>query len=279
MPGKKMILLPLDGSDVALSALLPAKSVAVLLGMFLSILHISDEDLSQDELLQKIKINKKELPRFLVNHKKGDPAEIILEESKKAGFIIMCTHGKSYDTGKISGSVTYKIIENSEVPVMLIRPEIILAKENNFWKPKKVLIPLNGTAGAAQALTSTFEIIAKTKASVDLLHIPVAASKLPEQGSFTTSYYEDYSHHEWSSWSKEFQARFCSIIHECSKLNIHTSIGDPGEEIINFSKKHNNDLISMAWHGKLLPPHARILRKVLSEAPCPVLLTKINIDS
>ncbi|OGI23425.1 MAG: hypothetical protein A2287_02525 [Candidatus Melainabacteria bacterium RIFOXYA12_FULL_32_12] len=273
----KMILLPLDGSDISLKAVLPAKSIAILLNMIVHILYVSDETLSKEELIKKTRIKMEEFPRCIISHKKGNPVEVILEEAKNAEYVVMCTQGEGYDPEKISGSTATKVIENSTTPVLLIRPNIKIQQKDDLWEAKNVLIPLNGSPGAAQALEPTMAILSKTNAEIDLLHISVSEMKHPaESGMYTVPYYEDHPQHEWPSWSKEFLRRFGPTLKNHFKVEFFVSTGDPAEHIINFSKDHNNDLIAMAWHGKLAPPHANILRRVMYETPCPVLLTKIN---
>ncbi|HBH17754.1 MAG TPA: hypothetical protein DDX14_02195, partial [Cyanobacteria bacterium UBA9579] len=257
----KMILLPLDGSDISLKAVLPAKSIAVLLNMIVHILYVSDEELSREEVIKKAKIRKEDFPRCIISHKKGNPIEVIIEEAKLSEYVVMCTHGQGYDPDKISGSVATKVIENTSTPVLLVRPDIELPTQNNLWQTKNVLIPLNGCPCAAQALEPTMRILSKINAEIDLLHIPVSEQKKQaESGMFTVPYYEDHPQHEWPTWTKEFLRRFGPKLKNNFKVEFFVSTGDPAEHIINFSKEHNNDLIAIAWHGKLAPPHATILR-------------------
>ena len=269
------ILLPLDGSKTSLTALLPAKSIAYLLNMVIHILYVSEKELTYNELLSTIQIDESDFPRSIISHKVGNPAEVILKESENAAYIVMCTHGSGYDESKLTGSVSSQVMENSTAPVLLIRPDVVLTRENDLWEPKHVLIPLNGTPGASQALTPAMDIALKTKAKIDLLHISFSGKNdHVEPGAMTVPYYEDYPQYEWPSWSREFLRRFCTL--SCSENpDFYVSTGDPGEEILNFARKNKNDLIAMAWHGRILPPHASTLRKVMFEAPCPILLTRI----
>lgn len=272
----KMILLPLDGSDISLKAAFAAKSIAILLDIPVHVLYASEEELSREELLNKLKINKNDLPRNVISHKKGNPVDVILEEAKNSEYVVMSSHGQGYDPSKISGSVAAKVIENTNTPVLLIRPDIHLTNNGNFWTPKNALIPLNGTPCASPALAPAMEILTRTGAELDLLHVTISTpGRHIEPGAYTAPYYEDYSQHEWPSWSKEFLKRFGPDIKDNIKIEFFVSSGDPAEEIINYAKQNKNDLIAMAWHGKLAPPHATILRKVMFEAPCPVLLIKI----
>jgi nucleotide-binding universal stress UspA family protein len=272
---EKMILLPLDGSKASISALIPAKSLSVLFNIPLYILYVSDKKFSRDELISKLNINPAELPRFVLLQKSGDPSEVIISEMKNAKFLVMGTHGETANMDKLIGSVTKKVMEVSEVPVLMIHPRMKINLEKNMWVPKKVLIPLNGTIGASHTLGSVIEILVKASSSLNLLHIvQIKPDKSSE--TMTTPYYIDFPQFEWNCWSKEFIRRFGPILHNHNHISYELSLlrGDPGEEIISFAKNHNNDLIAMTWHGDLSEKHALILKKVMKLAPCPTLLVR-----
>ncbi len=56
---------------------------------------------------------------------KGNPAEQILDFSKKSGadLIVMSTHGRSGPSRFVLGSVTDKVVRASTVPVLVITPK------------------------------------------------------------------------------------------------------------------------------------------------------------
>jgi len=275
----KKILLPLDGSEASLKAFMPAKSLAELLETTLCILHISEEKLDQDALLKKLGIKKEDLQCYIISQKTGDPAQAILEESEQCDYIVMGTHGETCDTTQKAGSIAIKVVENTYTPVLLIKPDIELSCQNGKWIPQKALIPLNGAPNSAQALLPAMNILEKTTAEIDLLHISShKVEPLKEEGAFTAPYYEDYPQHEWNSWSKEFMKRFCPTLHNHNHINLKLSLshGNPAEEILNFAKENKNDFIAIAWHGTLSHLRAATLKRVLSECPCPIMLIKIK---
>lgn len=275
----KKILLPLDGSEASLKAFFPAKSLAELLEMALCILHISEENLDQDTFLEKLGINKDDLCCYITSHKTGDPAKVILEEAEQCDYIVMGTHGETCDTTKNVGSIAVKVVENTYKPVLLIRPDLDICSQNSKWIPQKALIPLNGAPNSAQALVPAMNILEKTTAEIDLLHISCnTVDTTKEEGAFTAPYYEDYPQHEWNSWSKEFMRRFCPVLlnHNHISLKLTLSHGKPAEEILNFARENKNDFIAIAWHGTFSHLRASTLKRVLSECPCPIMLIKIK---
>lgn len=274
MKGK--VLLPLDASEASLKAFIPAKSIAELLDMNLVILHISDEELTQEELLEKLNISKEDLKCFVIRQKKGSPESVILEEGESCDYIVMGTHGKTCDESQRMGSTTAAVVEKFSKPVLLIKPGAPLHIEEGKWLPRKTLIPLNGTPGSAEALAPAMEILSRTKSEINILHICGSKEeKVAKEGEFSAPYYEDYPQHEWTSWSKEFIKRFCPSMKNHFKVNVSLSHGDPGEEILNFSRKNDNDFIAVVWHGTMEHLRAKTLKRLLYECTCPLMLIKL----
>lgn len=275
----KKILLPLDASEASLKAFLPAKSLAELLNTTLCILNVSEENFDQDDFLSKIGINKDDLGCFIINHQTGNPAKVIIEESHKADYIVMGTHGVTCDTAKGAGSVAIEVLENTYKPVLLIKPDTQINYQNGRWIPKKALIPLNGAPNSSQALVPAMNILAKTDAEINLLHIAASKSEpLKESGGFTTPYYEDYPQHEWHSWSKEFIKRFYPALQNYKHISPKVCMihGNPAEEIINYAKEYQSDFIAIAWHGTFSHLRAVTLKKILIGCTCPIMLIKIK---
>lgn len=275
MQGK--ILLPLDGSEAAYKAFVPAKSIAEILDMTLCILHVSQEECSRLELLEKLNLKQSEMGCFVVKHSSGDPKEEILKEGESSNYIVMGTHGVTCDETLRMGSTTAMVIEGTTKPVLLIKPNACLNITDGKWVPHKALIPLNGAPGSAQALAPAIKILERTTAQIDLLHIYREKTEpVKEEGGFTAPYYEDYPQHEWPSWSKEFLKRFCPTGKNHIKMNVSLARGDAADEITAFAEKNRNDFIAIAWHGTMSEFRALTLKKLLFKSDCPIMLIKIK---
>ncbi len=275
MKGK--VLLPLDGSEASLKAFIPAKSIAEMLDLNLIILHISDEEFSDDRLLEKLNISKEGLKCFIIRQKKGVPETVIPEEARGCNYIVMGTHGKTCDESSRMGSTAAAVVEASDTPVLLIKPGADLHIKDGRWTPHKTLIPLNGTPGSAESLDPAMDILAKTDSEVDILHIcGTREEEEGMEGEYSAPYYEDYPQHEWNSWAKEFVKRFFPEIKKHFKTRLSLSHGDPGEEILNFSRKNKNDFIAIVWHGTMQHLRAQTLKRLIFECSCPLLLIKLK---
>ena len=58
-------------------------------------------------------------------------------------------------------------------------------------------------------------------------------------------------------------------------VKLHVATHNPAEEILEFAKKNKNDLVVLAWKGNLSSGHGEVLKKIIREISCPILLNKI----
>jgi nucleotide-binding universal stress UspA family protein len=148
----RKILVPLDGSKVAEGVLPHAKALAYSEGAELILLTVganptmdfmfSDPGLAQNAVLEQEERAKKyvgvieaELKaagfRVSMLLRVGSVAETILgvAEEAKADLIAMSTHGRTGPARWLLGSVAEKVVRNSNVPVLLIRPKLTRRKK------------------------------------------------------------------------------------------------------------------------------------------------------
>lgn len=135
----KRILVPLDGSPGAESALAPARFLAAASGGELLLVRAGEPiipslqvlDLSEDPLLnQRREITKyleaiarpeqRESYRVL---EEGNAAQVILDEAERSGVdaIVLCSHGRTGVSRFLLGSVAEKVARHARCPVMIVR--------------------------------------------------------------------------------------------------------------------------------------------------------------
>ena len=94
----------------------------------------------------------------------GFPAEVIAATAARVGasLIAMATHGYSGLRRWALGSVADKVLHISKTPMLLVRgSERMLSPERAL---KRILLPLDGSECARQAIPFATELAAKTKA-------------------------------------------------------------------------------------------------------------------
>ncbi|HEY7269383.1 MAG TPA: universal stress protein [Dehalococcoidia bacterium] len=150
------IVLPLDGSDVAEQAFVHARGLAKELGATLVMVQAIDslaQRMSQPpalidapaasamtvEIMQEAQDAEKEsAEKYLAAHRdaliadgikaeayvgEGPPVEVIMKlaQDKRAGMIVMCTHGRGGLGRLVFGSVADAVLKSSTIPILLIR--------------------------------------------------------------------------------------------------------------------------------------------------------------
>jgi nucleotide-binding universal stress UspA family protein len=175
------ILVPLDGTAESSAALPLARSVARETGASITLLRVvQPTDLTSDReafteataTLQRIadEMAGADLHVESVVHVGADIADEILQQSRAQGadLIIMRTHGRVGLGRAVLGSVTQRVLAESSVPVMLLRPG-----GRRIDHIRKLLVPIDGSPGGAVALGTAVGIAQRTGASMKLLEVAV----------------------------------------------------------------------------------------------------------
>lgn len=88
----------------------------------------------------------------------GDVARSIAAhaEEERADLIVLCTHGRGRMRDRIFGSIAQQVLQRGTTPVLLVRP----AGDGSApaFAPRRVLVPLDGTAAAETALPTAREL-------------------------------------------------------------------------------------------------------------------------
>jgi nucleotide-binding universal stress UspA family protein len=168
-----------------------------------------------------------------------------------------------------------QIFHLSRCPVLFVHP----GTARTIWKLARILVPQDGTAGAAKALCPVARLAARSGAEVLIVHVSSEPAASPrEPGTMEFPAYVDQQQHEWPSWVSGFLGRvrrLCSLAPQ-TELRFHWACGDPGREIVALAGREKVDLITVS-SGHLTEPHrAQVVRRVLRESPCPILVLPCN---
>ena len=264
------VLVALDGSPAAATAVPLARIVASQLSAGIEALHIVTPDMErawQDELENTVDLR--------VRRRTGDAVAELLRAANDVAteLLLLTTHGREVTAHSRLGSVAEAVIAHSIAPILLVRPA---AATPAATRPlRHVLLPLDGTPTTARALHDVATLIARLGASVDVLLVAAPHAHALERGSIMAPRYVDQAQHEWPQWTGEMYERLC--VH-CAGLGAATPAdmfmahGATGEAIIDFAVTHRHDAIGLVRRSKLEPGRADVLRAVLLHTSCPVLL-------
>jgi nucleotide-binding universal stress UspA family protein len=193
----------------------------------------------------------------LVEH--VDPAEAIIEESEKGDYdLVIIGQGGKENTGPHLGSVAEKVSQNARTPVLIAR------EKGSF---SSVLVPIDGSENARDALTYASAISKKTEAEMTLLHVAERSLFKPR--------------------SKESR-RIGSLVlskaaEEAKGANVHQVMvsGNPAKIITEMADKEGYDLIVIGSKGqgaKIRFWLGSVSSHVIHYAPSSVLLVPARLE-
>ncbi|MEC3918702.1 universal stress protein [Nocardia sp. CDC160] len=149
------------------------------------------------------------------------------------------------------------IAQHSAVPLVVVPPET-----SGDYALERVLVPLDGTEEAAQAISETVRLFCAAGVEITVLHV---------FDQNTAPAHWDQAAHARPAWEREFHARFCAPYLPASCHTVTLRSGTPGAHILDLAATHS-DLIVLGWSQHLTEGRARTVRHTLSAAPVPVLL-------
>ena len=299
------VLVALDGSLAAATALPIALAVAAQLGADCEVLHIvSDTGLvagldrpfaKEFEALTGVKLwpdalestvrrwqafagPGNALAHIEVRLDAGDPAAGILRASADplVTLVVLTTHGYIIEPGRSLGRVAEQVIAGATQPILLIRPEATPMAIQPGAALQRLLLPLDGTPTTAALLAPATALASRLGASVDLLYVADVGTPPPDEpGSIGAPQYVDQPQHEWPQWANEVITRLAEACAQCPPnvpLRTFLAQGDAGEAITRFAAEHASDAVVLACRSRLEPGRAAVLRAVLDQTPCPVLI-------
>jgi len=181
------VLLPFDGSDGAAEALHHAADIANWANATIHVLFVADttrdsvtvvETQVVDGLVQQgeaiVEDAEKRLRTLGVDSDsdvvQGNPAPTIVEYAERYDhdLIVMPTHGREGISRYLLGSVTEKVVRLSPVPVLTARMQ---PDEQLVFPYENILIPTDGSGGAARATEHGLSLAASLDATVHALSV------------------------------------------------------------------------------------------------------------
>jgi nucleotide-binding universal stress UspA family protein len=273
---RSKVLVALDGSPAAATALPLARVVARQLGARLEALHVTDDAARAAELLPQLQRDLEATEPIHLRAPVHDPAAGILEAAAASDVVllVLTTHGRAVEPGRHLGRVAEAVLAATSRPTLVVRPEAVAGE--GARELRRLLLPLDGTPTTAAALRPVIELACQLGATIDLLYVAAPhQAAAAEPGSIGAPRYVDQPQHEWPQWAQEVIERLCTCLAECPAgvpVRMHLAQGEIGDEIARFAATHGADAIVLVRRSHLEAGRARVLRAVLDHTPCPVLL-------
>lgn len=219
---------------------------------------------------------------------KGPVVEHLVDQAREADLVVMATHGRGGFSRFWLGSVADGLVRRSPVPVLLVRPrdggdetprEAGRESGGAEWEPGHMLVPLDGSEPAEEALETATELGGLFGARYTLLRVvlPVMTSgfsygDFPEGVDLTvTETLEDEAVEYLDEVAGRLRGR---------GLSVETRVvgyPDAASAVREVAEEEDVDLVAMATRGRgglqrlLL---GSVADKVVRTAPVPVLLRR-----
>jgi nucleotide-binding universal stress UspA family protein len=242
------IVVPLDGSKNAETALPAAAALARSYGAPLVFLHVLDPDVEHDADLDRSRQVFEEYTAGLAKmhgladhpHEsrvvKGSAANLVIDETTNARLIVLASHGRGGMQASFIGSVADKIVRGAKAPVLVIP---LGSKQKLDGAP--IVVALDGSTVAEEGLAMAREIAGLTKAKVVLCR---AYSIPPPAGIEFVAYPVDLT-----TTLKEAAEEYLAKAAQPGEQTI-ALMAPPVQAITEAADHVNAGLVVMTAHGK-----------------------------
>jgi nucleotide-binding universal stress UspA family protein len=297
----KHILLPLDGSELAETAIPVAVYLAERLKAEVTLLHVIEKDapasihgqqhltneaeacsyllhVAEEHLPPTIKVN-----RHVHSEEVDKVSQSIVQHTDEfmPDLIILCAHGQSGLRDFIVGSIAQQVIEAGTIPVLLLRPQSSTIQD--FGGFEHLLVALDGDPQHESGFEAAIELAKKLKADMHLIQVVPTLSTLKPQHTAagtllpgTTMALLDIEEEA----AREYLEEKIKILTD-DKVEVSAEVerGDPARQVVQSAITNHSQLIILGTHGKA-GMHAfwasSVAPRIVEQTQLPVLLVPIR---
>jgi len=180
----------------------------------------------------------------------GTPEDEILRVAEEEGIdlITMATHRESLFARGVLGSVTDRVIRQSTVPVLTMRPENI--SETVPHKPDVILVPLDGSEVSESVIPIAMNIARKSGSQLVFARVTSKPyqSAMNEAGIYYSS---PLTYSQASTYADEYLEPFVEKAKSADiPTSMRTPMGNPSLCLIEMAGENENTLIVIGTRGQ-----------------------------
>ncbi len=266
------LLVPLDGSRLAESALPAAAYIAEKLNATVTLIHIIEYHAPKEVHSEPHLTNKEDALRYLTEiaqtsfppdikvdyhvhtSEERDVAKSIVAHAPEIhhDLIIMCTHGRGGLRDFLFGSIAQQVIGSGKIPVLLIHPSE--AGSPQEFQCGRLLVPLDGNPEHEQGLPMAVQLAKDCGASLHLVMvIPTYGVLKGEQRAAsrlmpgTTAAVLDLAEQGGEEYLRK---KLIAMKPEEIRVSAEVTRGEPAETVVEAARRAGADLIVLGTHGK-----------------------------
>jgi nucleotide-binding universal stress UspA family protein len=185
----------------------------------------------------------------------GSPAEAIVSvaQSQSADLIAMATRRESALARGVLGSVTDRVLHSTSIPILTLYPGEIHDFSRTSGGPKRVIVPLDGSALSETAVQPAVEIAKAAGAEIiftEILRLPFFGVGVAGIEYGAGDYAGDFGIENQKSDVYEYLQGFVEDT-EARGLKASASIrtGSPSQQIVEEASQTEDSIVVMGSHG------------------------------
>ena len=187
----------------------------------------------------------------------GDPVDRIVELSSDASVSMVVIGARRQRAGpRPSGHVAFAVMSRVRKPVLVVPPDARRPTTDRF---RRALMPLEGSAHSADAVTTEVQALRRAGVVITVLHVFHAG---------TTPRFWDQTGHAGQSWGTEFLAQWCD--ERGTELRLRS--GEVVAAVLDVASSESIDVIVLGWSQSTSSDRARVVREIIGRSEIPVLL-------
>jgi nucleotide-binding universal stress UspA family protein len=292
----KTILIALDGSELSETVLPVALTIASECEyhpVLLSVWETATEGVLEPELPEVAELTghgteylqsylhtlvptleRMDLP-VTIEVRAGHPAVEIIgaAQDREADIIAMCTHGRRAAAEGRRGSVADKVLRGAAVPVLAAGPLASVPPPGEVLPIRRVLVPLDGSTEAEEALPIALDLAKSLRSEVHLVRMVV-----PATGNYGLDVPERLGKGLNRKRQRTASAYLASVrsAHKDRAISTHATLGFPAAALRQFITESEIDLVVMTSHSRYATGLWTVggVADSLLDGPAPVLLVK-----
>jgi nucleotide-binding universal stress UspA family protein len=265
----KRILVPLDGSRLAESALSAAVVLARCLDAKISLLHIIEERAPQRVHGEPHLTTAQEAERYLAALAERLAADVAVEQhvhgteeqdvagsiaahaaELEADMVALCTHGRSGLRRVVSGSIAQQVLRRVTAPVLLVRPDM-----PPLSTVGTVMLPLDNTHPTEAVLSVTADIARTCGAAVQIVNVVPTIGTLTGDEQAAARLTPIATAATLDAEEEESRAYLQTVVDKLARLGIDTRYevrrGETPRNLIEAATERGAALVVLATHARV----------------------------
>ncbi len=297
------LLVPLDGSRLAESALVPAARLAGRMDALLTLVHVIEKNAPSEVHSERHLVSPEEASAYLEEVARlsllsglrvethvhtaevSDVARSITEHSAELApdLIVMSTHGRGGARRLFFGGIAQQVIARGATPVLMVKPTErgVSAGPDAEWRT--ILAPIDGDPSHERGLPIAASIAQAFRCRLELLMVVPRVAELSGLQAAASILLPGATRVKLEMEKAGAQDYLDKRVQELKKSGVmagsEASRGDPARAIVRAARRLSADLIVMGTHGRAGTDAfwaGSVAARVVSRAQAPLLLVPLK---